>query len=159
MFIVTLSDVLGLVIFGVIILAIVLFFGVEKTKDYIKEKSKTTQNVAKKTETKKDPKEEKTKEANGDSTKAYLIILALGILGVIIYRIYFAPEYSIIYETTNPAYEYAKDGTPVYSDIVKCKKQVSQFNSNNPPFRYKCAKNCELDATGVYVVKCDEIYE
>lgn len=63
MFIVTLSDVLGLVIFGVIILAIVLFFGVEKTKDYIKEKSKTTQNVAKKTETEKDPKEEKSERA------------------------------------------------------------------------------------------------
>lgn len=149
MFVVTLSDVLGLVIFGVIILAIVLFFGVEKTKDYIKEKSKTTQNVAKKTETKKDSKEE----------KAYLIILALIILGVIIYRIYFTPKYSIIYETTNPAYEYAKDGTPTYSDVLKCKQQVSQFNSANPPFRFKCAKNCELDVTEVYVVKCDEIYE
>lgn len=149
MFIVTLSDVLGLVIFGVIILAIVLFFGVEKTKDYIKEKSKTTQNVDKKTETKKDSKEE----------KAYLIILALIILGVIIYRIYFDPKYSIIYEIKNPVYEYAKDGTPTYSDVLKCKQQVSQFNSTNPPFRFKCAKNCELDVTGVYVVKCDEIYE
>lgn len=101
----------------------------------------------------------KKSEQKDSGLKLGLIILVVGLLGIIMYRIYFAPKYSIIYETANPAYEYAKDGTPVYSDILECKKQVSQFNSSNPPFKYKCAKNCELDITEVYVVKCEEVYE
>lgn len=101
----------------------------------------------------------KQNEQKDNGLKVGLIILVVGILGIIIYRIYFAPKYSIIYEIVNPTYEYAKDGTPVYSDILECEKQVTQFNSAHPPFKYKCAKNCELDSTGVYIINCEEVYE
>lgn len=104
----------------------------------------------------KKAKAEGKKPENGD-TVFLVVFLAILFAGVFVYCTFFMPKYNVLYAFPNTE-QWAIDKNLEFKNQAECKAKASTLNLSGGMFNYKCGKNCKPDASGIYVLSCEETY-